>query len=587
MAYDSYWIPGQPDPIEYSVTSIFGKRVLWVPKSDNGLKDMSYELETLCRNNQGCQIVCTGGTILLRGFGQRGILKNTDSVDLEFGITKVLVDNDIAAIELDNTSNASEEVTVSAVVNETINVKTLSTKITIATTLDAKAHDWIALYSEDANPSKSGGKLGEIHQLIQDESSLDLNTVGLVCRSTEFTDTVRLRKLDASRKVRINGGVWTPNGNSDDLSITDRNPVMTFIGFVDPVALNVKFNGLWAQGVQFRCCAAAIADTYEVGDSLQNASANGYSYGVMLYGMNGDATVKNGIVRNCRHPAATTDGNNGNTTTWYAKGYPTYFAFLNTRGYNCYGSVLDTHEEGFGGIIDGLVTHNGAQDQSDAFVGRALQSRSAMETIKNVVVTGGAGGISFGDVDHGFEDQVLIENITIRGVKNGSGGSNNAIGIDFNDNDQTNLRHYRLNNATVEDTDRAVMVGENNRLTYNNLTVSRSDALMLVRAGAEVTGVGKTSGDFRDSAATAPSYFFMVYSAAGNEPSIRLLEKPIVLKGASNAPAALFHEADTTANKNVWHPGIVDFDGGFTATTSKSSGASTFVDLTDINLVAL
>lgn len=553
--------------------------------SRDGTANAAADLEEFIYDNPNAVVkVESRIPILLSNFGKQGILTGTESVKIDFGQTKINYLNTLPSIHLDNTGNASDEYSVTAISNVQINSGSHVTRLTLSVASGVQAHQWVAVYSSDVNPSKSGGRMGQIHQVIQDETADPyVYLCGKVGKIASFTTSIKMRILSSAEAVNIRGGIWQPLDDADDLGITTRSAAIKLLGHVDPRVKDVRFISPLAQCVWLQCSAAAIVDNYTVQDTLNNADSGGYSYGVILYGMNGNTTCRNGIVRNCRHPAGTTDGNNGSTSTWYIKGEPTNGTFFNTRGYNCYGSVLDSHEEGINMVYDGIVSHNCLQDERATFAGRAFQGRSFNETVRNVTVVGGTGGISFDDVDHGELDQVVIENISIRKINNGSGG---GVGIDLKDNENTNKRHYKMKNVTLEDCDKAVNCGDKNILTYEGLTASRCDIYMDVHDGCIVTGTG-TKGDFRDTPAASPGYMFIVRSEAASNPYIRLLDKPIVMKGGNSIPAALFHEQDTAGTKYVWHPGIIDFDGGYTAITSKSAGSTTFSNLTDVNQVAL
>lgn len=574
--------------ITVATTALATDEVLWTPSDVTGATDVAAELEAFANLHPGKLIkVPRGSTILLNDYGRQGILSTTNDVLLDFSGVTILYDAGSTAIFVSNDTRASSQVGVSSLVDKQINSKTLTTELTISSTLNLQAHDWIALYSEDANPSKSGGKLGEIHQIIDDETSLKIRTVGKVGRTSEFTTSVNLRKLDATRKLYIRGGTFKANGDADDLLISDREECIKIIGFVDPIIEDCTFDGPWAQCIWLQCTAGAVVKGTQVKNTLNTANSNGYTYGVVLYGMNGNATITNTVVRNGRHPGGTTDGNSSGTTTWYSKGYPTYYKFINTAAYNCYGSVGDSHEEGMYGLWDGLYDHNPVQDENKIFLGSLFQGRAAYETVRNFVSIGGTRGLVFDNVDHGFQDVVTISDGVIR---NKHDGDTSAYGIQLKDfSSGANVRQYNISNVMMDDLDVGVYVGSNNKVYMDNITVARAELFADVKAGAECI-VGHMTSDHRNTTAFgATSVFYCRSNVSDGGCKIICLHSPVVIKGSSsNQPSNFFDERDTNATKEVWHPGIIEYNpSGVTSTASKEAGATTFSNSTDVSVITL
>ena len=549
-----------------------------------GATNMAAELETFVSDNQGYIVKIPDNTTpLLNGFGQQGILGATDDIQINFGRANILYDNTSRCIDLDNTSNASAEVTVTSITETQIHTNTLTSEILLASTLSAEAHDWVAIYSSDANPSKSGGVLGEIHQLISDESTLKIQTVGLIGRASDFTTTIKCRKLNASRKVYITGGIFSSNGDADDVAITSREECIRITGFVDPIVENVEIDAPWAQFIWFQCCAGAIADGIKLKNTLNMADYNGYSYGVVFYGMNGNCTAKNMVVRNGRHPAATTDGNSSTTTTWYNKGYPTYYKFLDIAGYNCYGTVVDSHEEGYGGLIQNISDHNPVED-ANGFTGSIIQSRAARETIRDVTSIGGSRGIKITAIDHGFIDEVKISNVELSGKHN---GSSTAKSIDIAHQDSiTNKRVVKIFKSEINDSDIGVVVGKDAICYMYNVYVGGAEAYADCNSGGYLVITNMIS-DHQNSSAIGSTGVIFCRSAIGKPCTVIVTGQITVMEGnASNRPTHFFDERDTNDDKIVYHSGITSINkDGVTPIISREAGATTFIDASSVKKI--
>ncbi|MBY0354266.1 MAG: hypothetical protein K2Q12_00890, partial [Rickettsiales bacterium] len=257
----------------------------WIPSDPTGATNMAAELEAFMAASQGYEVrVPDNVTILLNNAFQS---VTTGHIEINFGKATILYDNTAdAAIFCDNVANASAEVTVSAIAEDTINTNARVTKLTLASTLSASRFDWIAFYTTNANPARAGGFLGEIVQLITDEAGLALWAGRKLNRHAQYTTGMRARKLSAARKVSIRGGIFKANGNTQDEAITVRADGIVIRGFVDPVLLDVMFIKPWSRTVVFWCCAAPRWDGFRMRDVGNLANSLGYTYGPCLYAMN-------------------------------------------------------------------------------------------------------------------------------------------------------------------------------------------------------------------------------------------------------------------------------------------------------------
>jgi len=577
--------------------SLYGS-VIWVPSDRTGATDMALELEQFVRANQPNQVVVApGSTIKLRDFGKKGTLLSTDHVKIDFGDCVILWDNDAKCVDLNNAANASDEVNVTAIAVENIDSYTPTTKVSIDATLNAKVHDWVAIYSDSANPSKSGAKMGEIKQLIRDQTvdggGFALNTSSKLSRPSLFVTNVRCRVLSKTAKLSLRGGIWRGNGNNNDLNITTREKCITIIGYVQPELYDMRCEKPWAQFITLTCNAdhrirnITMTDSLNVVDDAEgNQNIPGYTYGVCLYGMNDGGVAHDIKVRNCRHPAGTTDGNSGNTTTWYFMGYPTACTFENVTGWNCYGSLTDSHEEGAHIVFKNITSFYPVQDYANT-LGVTHQSRSFNETIENVTCIGGTGGVRISDVDHGEQNRVILRNVTTRYVQNGGA---NAFGIDIKDRSAANEILVIMENVHMTGSERGIHVGKNAKLVYNNVSANGCLWFMDVDAGAVVIGTG-TYLDFTDSPyglSEAVHYCFRLRSEVGNSPTVVLLDSPVVVQRTTDQPRHFWDEWDTNEVKLVHHPGITLYQpNGGTAMIDRESGETTIDNATGVSTVAL
>ena len=319
---------------------------------------------------------------------------------------------------------------------------------------------------------------------------------------------------------------------------------------------------------------------------LNQSASNGLSHGVVLYGMNYAPHISNVVVRNCHNPVGTTKGDEATTTTWYEKGYPTYYLFQKVHGVNSYGVVCDSSEFGYGGGWKDINVFNSATDEYEAETGKGIRGRAAKEFYQNVVIRGGSGGFDFPEVDHGFEDETFLQNVYMNDLHDGSA---TAKAIEAADNTQTNVHHFVLQNVNMDDIDIALDLGKNNKLTFDGLSVSKAKTLGDIEAAAKVVGIGLVS-DHRNTTATGETFVFNCKSTVEDGGcEIRILDKPIVMRGDSaDQPTEFFTEADTLADKTVYHPGIISYNpDAVTALVSKSAGETTFVDATDVTEIAL
>jgi hypothetical protein len=558
--------------------------VVWTPSDPTGATDMTAELEAFRSNNLGKLVkVADGSTIkLLNAFGS----VTTGDILLDFSNCTIVYDSGAAtdyAIKCDNTANASAEVSVSSLALNTVNTDATVSQITLGSTLNAKRFDWVAIYSTNANPAKSGGYLGEIFQLLADEASSVLTATRKLNRHSSYSTTVKARKLDASRRVFIKGGIMKANGNPEDTAITTRSTAILIQGFVDPLVEGVVFDHPWSTCLRFQACAAPKGRNLEVRNIGNLAAYNGYTYGFYLYGMNDQADGRNLVVRNGRHAAFTTDGNGSNSSTWYNKGIPTNAVIQNVHGYNCHGSVVDTHEEGDNIVIDSVIDFYPYQDAdiSPNFSGLGTQIRASNVALRNFYVFGGTRGVKINAIDHGFEDQVYLENVHIGNTtQTATVDGDTAIQIDDQDA-LTNKRHVYLD-GEFNNVGKALSVGKTAKLTVKSIAVRRSDTVLDAGAGSIVTFSGQAEFDFRNDPRTASYFGVLCRSDVTNSgATVLFLQQPKLLKGTSATPTYLFTESDTTASKKIYCQGIIEYQTTpVTATQITDPAATTFTTAT-------
>lgn len=299
----------------------------WTPSDITGVTDVTAELETFVANNQGYMVKVPDNAIIKLKNAFKTV--STGNILIDFGQETILYDsatsND-AAIYADNTGQASAPRNVTSINTVTVNNDATVSQLTIDTTVGANRFGWIALVSSDANPAKSGGYLGEIFQLLTDETSLTLTATRKLNRYAQYTTTgLTIRKMYETRKLFIKGGKFSANGNHESHSITTRSKGIVIQGWVDPKVQDVSFDLPWAQCIQFVCCTAPKASGISVKNVGNLANYGGFIYGVQLYGINDNADIRNIFVRNGRHAGFTTDGNSGSTGTWDQRGIPTNF----------------------------------------------------------------------------------------------------------------------------------------------------------------------------------------------------------------------------------------------------------------------
>lgn len=198
---------------------------------------------------------------------------------------------------------------------------------------------------------------------------------------------------------------------------------------------------------------------------------------------------------------------------------------------------------------------------------------------------GSAQGISIDDIDHGEVDEVIFDNIVVRNIRKSTqsapGITTGNIGV------SDNKRILRLSNITLEKCDVGIDLGDNWLVEFQNVRMQGCDRCWDVEAGCKVWGTNCVM-DFSNSLMTAPSYAVVMRSdGTSGGAEFRFLDAPVIIKGASNAPTAIFHEQDTTAAKTVYFPDAYDYDNGFTATIGRTSGHTTLNAATDVNTVTL
>ena len=549
------------------------------PSDPTGASDMTSELEQYVMDNQGKEIwIQEGVTIKLNSFGSG--LGNNDDVVINARNATILYDAGNKAVFVDNTNNASSEVSVSSITTTTVNTDARVSQVTLSSTLSVEAFDVVAIYSSDANPAISGGKLGEIIQVMTDEAALVFNTMERLRRT--YSTSVKCRKLSKTRKFSWRGGTFRANGDANDAAITSRFQCMHIMGFVDPVIRDVEFDRPWAMCIDLQLCAFGLVENIQVRDIANLASSNGFTYGVRTYGMNYGHTIRNIKVRNGRHPAFTTDGNTS-SSTWYQLGIPTNIAVFGITAMNCHGTVVDTHHEGDGIIIDGVISFNPVQLSTSSLTGTLAQLRCANTILRNVVQIGGARVIKVAAYNHGFRDKILIQGVSVMGLADGS-DTDCVIDCD----DQTSLANKRditVTDLNVTDIGLVFSVGKGVPITINNLHASKVDTIGDANAGSTVT-VGTCVLDYRNNTRSAANYVWKCRSDGTNGGcTVIHTVKPVLIKGAANNdPTHFFDERDTTANKNVYVPGITEYNpSGVNATLLYESGSTTLVQPTSIS----
>ncbi len=566
--------------------SLYGS-VIWVPSDPTGATNMAPELEELIESNPGKPIIMApGSTVLFSTTFGSTFTSLPLLVDVDFSGGTILQNNDTPAIILDNTGNASSEVTASLSDTYLHSNQAPTTQVTLTTSLSLQSHDYIAIYSEDTITGM-GCKAGEIAQIMDDEASLVVNTAGKLSLTSKFTTTIRCRKLDATHKVRLKNGIIKSNGDADSESITVREEAIKIMGYVDPVIDGFEFDGPWAICQWFQCCAHPVAKNYTVKNTKNMGAFSGFTYGAYVYGMNYGAHFHKGLVRNGRHAGATTGGSKTGSSTWYSKGYPTLYLFEDIVSYNSYGVPFDSHEHGVDGVWKNCTSFNHVIDRdSGGIIGKAFNSRAFRETFDGIYSVGGSAGGQVANTDFGELNTIHLKNINIKNVYHGDGGAN---AIEFDGVAEGRMRVVG-ENISIKDVDRGFNINANVEFIYDGLKVSGADYVGLVRAGAKVTGKNSFF-DFSTSVHSANGYCWMMYADTADS-SVRMLDKPVVIMKGAGIPREFFGQSGTiTNNCYTYHPGLIvnnNYDGGgpYTATLSKKSGG-TFVDLTDVTEVTL
>ena len=563
---------------------------IWYPTDTAGATNMASELEAFIVAHPGRVVeILSGSTILLEGFGTGFATLPTDIHIRAHGVT-ILQTNSSRCIDLDNTGNISAEYSVSAIADDTTQHtgNLSSTKITLTSTSGALAHDFVAVYSTDAYPGSSGVLMGEISQLVKDEASDILYTTGTLSRTAEYTaGNTKVRVLSKAQTFSWEGGTFQSNGDTDDLLITDRQEVFRINGYVGPTVKDVSFDSPWAQMVWFQTCARGLIEGIKVYDTLNNASASGFSYGAYFYGMNYGHVVRDMHVFNGRHPGYTS-GSDASPSSWYEYGYPTYCTIDSVIGHNCYGALIDTHEEGADHTFINCIAYNSYEDEREAFDGRLAQSRAIRDRFINCHAFYGCGGITIDNINHGFENVVRIENCTFEGIQN---NTTSARAIDFDNQAAAGRLRVELENVKIKDSDKGIEVGKYIKMSYSNLKFTNVDECILARDGSVSYGTNMTC-DFIDTSYPTFSKVWDIYSDDADT-YVTCLGENIVIKNTANIPREWFAEGDSAANvKYVYHSGItdcksVDATAAATATLSKESGATTFTDLTTVATVSL
>lgn len=565
-------------------------QAVYVPSDPTGVTDMTTELQAFAAVNPGKLVkVRDGSTILLTN---AFATVTSGDILLDFSNCTILYNNltnNDYAIQCNNVANASSLVTVNSLATATVNTDATVTQLTLASTLSAKRFDWIAITSTDANPAKTGGQYGEIFQLLADETSLVLTATRKLNNYGFYATAIQACKLDATRRVYIKGGIIKANGNTESHSITARAGGILVQGFVDPVVENVVFDHPWGVGLRFQCTAQAKARDISMRNVGNLASFNGFTYGVYWYGMNDGGDARDLVVRNGRHPATTTDGNSSNTTTWYAKGIPTNLTITGVRGYNCHGSVIDTHEEGDGIVFNNIQIFYSYQDAdiSPGFTGLGCQIRAARVTVKDFWQRGGTQGIRINAVDHGFEDQLHLENIHIESTTQGT-VHDNDIGVFTDDMSAlTNNRAVYIS-GVFNDVGTCVIAGKKAKITYGPMEFRRCYTAVDCSEGSVNVFTGTTVFDYRNDSRTAP--FFAVKcrsSLANGGATVIFMTQPHTIKGTDVSPVAVIAESDTTASKPIYLTGFTEYNpSGVTATVMTPGTATTFTNALVSNITA-
>lgn len=555
----------------------------WTPSDITGVSDVTSELEAFAAANQDYRVTLPDNAIIKLKNAFK--LVTTGDIDLDFGNATVLYDNNTtadAAIYCDNTANAGAEITVNSIATAVVNNDATVSQLTLASTVGAVRFDWVAFYSSTANPGKAGGYLGEIVQLLADESALVLTCTRKLNRHEQYSTGMVVRKLDATRKVRIRGGTFTANGNPENHSITARCDGIVVQGFVDPLIEDVIFDEPWSRCVRFRACAAPRWRNVSVRNIGNLATFNGFTYGITLDAMNDCADGRQIVVRNGRHAGFTTDGNSSSTTIWYQKGIPTNFVVDGVHGYNCHASVVDTHEEGDGGHVTNVSGYFSYQDAdiSPSFSGIVVQARCARTRYSNIHCYGGTGAIKVAAVDHGFEDPVHISNFNVHRTTQTS-ATDADVALNIADQSAiTNKRHVYLDNANFTDVGECIFLGKTAKITCGDARAVGCDTWLDANQGSVFLATGTVALDFRNNARTAPYRCNVVRSDVTlGGATVIYMRKPIIIKGdAANKPTTFFEEQDATAAKTIWAPGLTEYNpSAVTATQIYKTAATTFV----------
>lgn len=562
---------------------------VWTPSDATGATDMTSELEAFRAANLGKLIkVVDGSTILLKNaFGS----VTSGDILLDFSNCTILYDHNTVndyAIKCDNLASVSSEVSVSSLALATVNTDATVSQITLGSTLNAQRFDWIALYSSDTNPAIAGtGFYGEIFQLLSDEASLVLTATRQLNHHSRYTTSIKARKLDSTRKVYIKGGTIKANGNTEDQSITTRSLGILVRGFVDPIVENVTFDHPWGVAIMLAITAQARMRNITVKDVGNLGNALGFTYGVHLWGMNDGADIRDLVVRNGRHAAFTTGGDTSGSSLWYLKGIPTNALVTNIHAFNSHAAAIDTHEMGDNILFDGIYNAYSYQDgdinPNSSSVNMGVQLRCSRVTVRNYFNYGGAGGIHVVPVDFGFEDRVHLENIhigelTVRGATVGN-DTDQGVKIDSQAS-LTNKRHVFFE-GVIDNAGIALYCGQTAKLTVRGISARRINTFLDAQAGSTVIFTGPVELDYRNDTRTAPYYAVKSRSDATNGGStVIFMKPPSIIKGSDNSPLVLFLESDTTATKNIYSPGFVEYNpNSVTPTLYTLTSATTFAQV--------
>lgn len=544
---------------------------VFIPSDATGATDMTSEFETFVAANTGYEVVIPDNVTMLLNNAFQNV--TTGDIIINFGMSTILYDHGSTStfgLLFTNTANASSPVTVASIASALVHTDATVTQLTLNSTLNALRFNWIAFDTATSNPSKSGGLLGQIFQLLDDESSLVLTATRTLNRVSQFS-TGNARILDETRRLRIRGGIFKANGNTEDHSITTRCPAIGIQGWVRPEIYDVTFDHPWAQCIQFKACAAPRWRNVTVRNVGNLADFNGFIYGVQLYAMNDSADGRQIVVHNGRHSGFTTDGNSSNTSTWYNRGFPTNFVIDGVHGFNTHASVVDTHEEGDGGHITNVSSYYSYQDIdiSPDFTGIMCQLRCSNTRLSNAHCYGGTNGVKVTAVDHGFEDQVFLDNVNIYHLTQGA-STDNDIGFNIADQSTlTNKRHVYLDNCAVTDAGRGVVVGKTAKITVGDFQFRNGKTGFDHQAGSLSVFMGTVTYDFRNNTRGASYNCNLVRSDSPNGgATVLYMRKPTIVKGgSSNTPTQVFTESDTTSNKIVWAPGLTEYNPSSTTAT--------------------